>query len=109
MTKGQIFALIVLALYALLLGVGGVIGRVRAGSQISLFAGLLSAVLVLGCLLLMIPYPSLGRNLGMDLALLLGIFFGYRYVSRPKFMPSGLMALVSIGVLITLFMITTTP
>lgn len=109
MTKGQIFALVVLALYAFLLGIGGVIGRVRAGSQVSLLAGLISATMVLGCLLLMIPYPALGRNLGMDLALLLGIFFGYRYVSRPKFMPSGLMALVSIGVLIALFVITTTP
>lgn len=109
MTNGQIVGLAVLAVYAFLLGVGGVMGFVKAGSRPSLIAGLISAALAVGCLILMVPDPALGRNLGMLLALLLGVFFGYRYAVRPKFMPSGLMAIISGAVLIALFVIPTAP
>ncbi len=109
MSAGQIASLVVLAVYALLLGVGGVMGFVKAGSRPSLIAGLISAALAVGCLVLSVPNPALGRNLGMTLALLLGVFFGYRYAVRPKWMPSGLMAVVSGGVLIALFVIPTGP
>jgi uncharacterized membrane protein (UPF0136 family) len=102
--------MILLAVYALLLAAGGLVGFLKAGSRPSLVAGLVSGVLVAGCAaLVVVKQPMAGRALGMTLALLLGVFFGYRYALKPKFMPSGLMTVVSILVLVLLFFITPMP
>jgi len=88
---------ITLAVYALLLAVGGVIGFVRARSRPSLVAGLASAVAALVALYFSTLRSPFGFPLGMALALVLFVFFGYRYALRAhKFMPSGLMAVVSL-------------
>lgn len=96
-------AQVLMAIYALLLGGGGVMGFVKARSRPSLIAGLICAGLAAGCVAAGFSDPGLCRVLGMTLALLLSIFFGYRYAIRPKFMPSGLMAIVSVAVLALLF------
>lgn len=96
-------AQVLMAIYALLLGGGGVMGFVKARSRPSLIAGLICAGLAAGCAAAGFADPKLGRVLGMMLAFLLCIFFGYRYAIRPKFMPSGLMAIVSVVVLALLF------
>ncbi len=88
---------ITLAIYAVLLAVGGIIGFVRARSRPSLIAGVGSAVGALVALGLAITGSRLGFPLGMALALVLFVFFGYRYALRAhRFMPSGLMAVVSL-------------
>jgi uncharacterized membrane protein (UPF0136 family) len=90
---------IALGIYAVLLAVGGVIGFRRAGSRPSLIAGVGSAVgalVALGFSILRIPFAF---PLGFTLALLLFVFFGYRYAAKGRrFMPSGLMAIVSLVV-----------
>jgi uncharacterized membrane protein (UPF0136 family) len=88
---------ITLGIYAVLLAVGGVIGFVRARSRPSLIAGVGSAVGALVAMGLAIMKNPVGFPLGFTLALVLFVFFGYRYALRAhKFMPSGLMAVISL-------------
>src|SRR5271166_2977546 len=91
---------IALGVYAVLLAVGGVIGYTKAGSRPSLIAGSASAVAALLALGLSFQNPALGMGLGALIALLLAVFFGYRFaVKTRKFMPAGLLAVVSVIVL----------
>jgi uncharacterized membrane protein (UPF0136 family) len=88
---------ITLAVYAVLLAVGGVIGFVRARNRPSLIAGVGSAIGALVALGLALAKSPFGFPLGFTLALVLFIFFGYRYALRAhRFMPSGLMAAISL-------------
>jgi len=90
---------IALGIYALLLAVGGVIGFVRARSRASLVAGVGSALGALVALYFSTLRSPFGFPLGMALALVLFVFFGYRYALRAhRFMPSGLMAVISLVV-----------
>jgi uncharacterized membrane protein (UPF0136 family) len=91
---------IALGVYAVLLAVGGVIGYTKAGSRPSLIAGSGSAVAALLALVLSFQNPGWGMGLGALVAILLAIFFGYRFaVKTRKFMPAGLLAVVSVVVL----------
>ncbi len=91
---------IALGIYALLLAVGGVIGYTKAGSKPSLYAGLASAAAVILALVLTFQNSSLGMSLGALVALLLAGFFGYRFaIQTRKFMPAGLLAVLSLVVL----------
>jgi uncharacterized membrane protein (UPF0136 family) len=97
---------ITLGIYAVLLAVGGVLGFTRARSHASLISGLLSAVfaVVALALSLWVRY-NWGIILGSVLALVLFVLFGYRYALRNrKFMPSGLLAVVSLVVLAVLML-----
>jgi uncharacterized membrane protein (UPF0136 family) len=96
-----------LAIYAALLAFGGVIGFVRARSTPSLVAGLISAIAALVALSLSLAGYWWGTALGTILAIILFVFFGYRYAMRNrKFMPSGLMAVVSLIVLAVMMLVT---
>jgi uncharacterized membrane protein (UPF0136 family) len=96
----------VLAIYAVLLAVGGIIGYVKAGSKPSLIAGLASALLSLIALGVSIASPTWGMAIGAVLAALLAAFFGRRYlVTTRKFMPAGLLAAVSLIVLATAILV----
>jgi uncharacterized membrane protein (UPF0136 family) len=89
-----------LGIYAVLLAVGGVIGYTKAGSQPSLIAGMGSAAAAILALVLSFQNASWGMGLGALVALVLAIFFGYRYAAKTrKFMPAGLLAVVSVIVL----------
>jgi len=91
-------AQIVLLLYAVLLAVGGVFGYIKARSRPSLIAGIGSAVVAMAALGVAQWTPSFGLFLGAALAAALCVFFNFRYAgSAPrKFMPSGLLALLSL-------------
>ena len=91
---------VTLGIYGLLLAVGGLIGYVKAGSRPSLIAGLLSAVAAFAALGLSVGKSQLAVPLGLVLSIVLFLLFGYRYaVKTGKFMPSGLLAVVSLIVL----------
>ena len=91
---------IALVVYAVLLAVGGIIGYTKAASRPSLIAGLASALAALLALALSFQNASLGMGLGSAVAVLLFLFFGYRFaVKTRKFMPSGLLAVVSLAVM----------
>jgi uncharacterized membrane protein (UPF0136 family) len=91
---------IALAIYAVLLAVGGIIGYTKAASRPSLIAGLASALAAVVALALSFQNARLGMGLGSAVAALLLLFFGYRFALKTrKFMPSGLLAVVSLAVL----------
>ena len=96
---------VTLGIYAALLAVGGTMGFVKAGSKASLIAGVVSAVVALIALGFATHRGVLGFPLGLVLAIALLGLFGHRYAAKGrKFMPSGLLAIVSllvIGVLVT--------
>jgi uncharacterized membrane protein (UPF0136 family) len=97
---------VTLAIYALLLAVGGVIGFVKAGSRPSLIAGVISALAALLALGLSIGNNRLGVPLGLILSIALFVLFGYRYAAKTrKFMPSGLLAVASLVVLAVMFLV----
>jgi uncharacterized membrane protein (UPF0136 family) len=97
---------ITLGIYAVLLGVGGVLGFVKARSHASLISGLLSALFAVVALGLSLTRNPLGFPLGALLALVLSVLFGYRYALRGrKFMPSGMLAVVSLVVLLVMMLI----
>src|SRR3954447_25131091 len=92
---------ITLVIYAALLAVGGMIGFTKAGSRPSLIAGLASSIGALLALGLSLQNRTLGMGLACLLAILLFVFFGYRYAAKTrKFMPAGLLAVTSMVVLV---------
>jgi uncharacterized membrane protein (UPF0136 family) len=95
-----------LGIYALLLGVGGLIGYLKAGSRPSLIAGMTSAVAAVIALALSVANNRLGVPLGLLLSIVLFLLFSYRYaVKTRKFMPSGLLAVASLVVLAVMFLV----
>jgi uncharacterized membrane protein (UPF0136 family) len=97
---------VTLAIYAVLLAVGGVIGYLKAGSRSSLIAGSISALAAALALGLSIRSHPWGTPLGLILSISLFVLFGYRYaVKTRKFMPSGLLAIASLVVLAVMFLV----
>ena len=94
----------IVALYGILILIGGIIGHIKAGSNASLGMGL-----VFGFLLLLSSAGMFSKKhfkkavyFAVILTLLLDAFFSYRFLATMKFMPSGLLALVSLGVMASL-------
>lgn len=86
---------IVLWIYIVLLVAGGLTGFLKAGSKASLIASVISAIpLVLAALGVVPPLVA-----DVCLGLLL-VMFGKKFAKGRKFMPSGLMALLSAAALI---------
>lgn len=86
---------VALLVYAVLLGAGGLIGFLKAGSRPSLIAGGVSGAIALVSLALTY-LGGLGFWLGLILAVAMTITFSLRFRKTGKFMPSGLLAGVSV-------------
>ncbi|KAF4673713.1 hypothetical protein FOL47_010194 [Perkinsus chesapeaki] len=87
-------------LFSALLGVGGVVGYLQAGSRVSLIAGSLSCLAVGGVAVASRLFPQHRKGLQktqLVLASLLTLFFVKRQ-QTGKFMPGGLMSLVGLTV-----------
>lgn len=82
-------------IYILLLVTGGVVGCVKAKSQVSLYSSLLFGALLALCALNVIPLSAANWIWG---ALLL--VFVIRLAKKKKFMPAGLMVLVTLLALV---------
>lgn len=87
---------LIIALYGLLVAIGGIIGYVKARSQISLIAGLGSAVALWIAAYLTLTNALSGLILAVCVAAELLVFFSLRWAKTRKFMPAGLMAVVSL-------------
>jgi uncharacterized membrane protein (UPF0136 family) len=84
-------SVIVLWVYIVLLLAGGLMGFLKAGSKISLITAAAFALPLALCARATIPmYPIAPILLG-----LLALVFALRYSKRRKFMPTGLMAVVT--------------
>ena len=96
----------VVAIYALLILMGGIMGYTKAGSTASLAMGVCFGVLLLVSAVIMWGKKARLRLKGAYLALiltfLLDAFFSYRYMTLGKFMPSGMLSLVSTVVVLLL-------
>lgn len=94
----------IVALYGLLILVGGIIGHIKAGSTASLVMGVVFGLLLLlsSGAMFSKKYFKKGVYSTLILTLILDAFFTYRYLATMKFMPSGLLVLVSLGVIASL-------
>ena len=85
----------ILWIYILLLLVGGLIGFLKAGSKVSLIT---SAVAAAALILTAIPGllgPAVARGLADAIMAVLLVVFSIRLAKTKKFMPSGLMLVIT--------------
>jgi uncharacterized membrane protein (UPF0136 family) len=82
MMTTSLMAQLTLGIYAVLLAMGGVMGFVKAQSRPSLISGLISAAAAAVALGLSAMQYRFGVPLGATLAIVLFLFFGYRYARR---------------------------
>ena len=91
----QNFANFILWAYIVLLLVGGLIGFLKAGSKVSLITSAIFAALLA---LTTVPHlfdASFARNLATILMAVLLVVFAVRLAKTRKFMPSGLMLVIT--------------
>jgi len=94
----------IVAFYGILILVGGLIGHAKAASTASLVMGVVFGVLLLiaaGCMFTHRNYLK-GAYFAIVLTFILDAFFSYRYLTSMKFLPSGLLSLISLGMLLLL-------
>jgi uncharacterized membrane protein (UPF0136 family) len=92
-----------LLVYGILMVLGGLMG-LRAGSRASLYAGSGSGLLLLVAWLVTRVSPAAGLWMGLILTVLLTLTFAGRWKKTGKFMPAGLLLLVSLVALVVLAM-----
>ena len=85
----------ILWIYVALLVAGGLMGFLKAGSKMSLIMSVAFAIPLALCAQGMISEPKVADVL---LAFLL-VFFGMRFAKSKKFMPNGMMAILSAAAL----------
>ena len=90
---------IILITYGLFLILGGFLGF-KKGSKISLIMGLSSGILVLVGVWILTIAPKIGWVFLSCLNILLSVSFIARLIKTRAFMPSGMLLLITLGVLI---------
>ncbi len=96
------YPVLVIVVYGVLVGLGGILGYVKARSIPSLIFGLGSGIGLLVCGWLASGHNAIGTNGAIGIGLLLAVFFGIRYGRTRKFMPAGLMTVLSLLTVILL-------
>ncbi len=87
-------------LYALLILMGGFIGYFRSASKASLISGLIFGSMLLTSSGLMFQRKTIGAWASLTLAIMLEVFFTWRFAKTLHFLPSGLLSLISLAVII---------
>lgn len=95
-------ATVILWVYIAFLIAGGLMGFIKAGSKASLIA---SSVLSIPLILCALGYFNL--DVAKGFLMFLTVFFGLRFAKGKKFMPMGMMAILSLVALALLFFGTT--
>jgi uncharacterized membrane protein (UPF0136 family) len=93
------FATKVLWAYIILLLIGGLIGFFKAKSKVSLITSAVFAAILVLTTLPSVFQRSFASNLANVIMALLLVVFAVRLAKTKKFMPSGLMLLVTIAAL----------
>ena len=86
-------------IYFLVFGVltiaGGIVGFVKAGSAPSIIAGSITGILLIVAGLLLPEHAAWGIGLGLVVSLVLAAQFVPKFVRTGRFMPAGIMAVLS--------------
>ncbi len=82
--------------YALLVAIGGIIGYVKAKSNQSLLSGLGSGIALAIAWYISLQNPTAGLAMAAVIALALLVVFALRFRATSKFMPAGLLAILSL-------------
>ena len=94
--------IIVTLIYGVLLLVGGILGYLKAKSKPSLISGVISGLLLLTFGVLQWQQISIGLVLAQVFAVVLAVVFIIRLWKTRKFMPAGLMLVLSVATLVIL-------
>jgi len=86
-------------IYAIIVFVGGMVGHSVAGSKASLYSGIIFSILLVISGLSLLFHKKFGAIFSLALTLILDGFFSYRFMLSFSFMPSGMMALLTLIVL----------
>lgn len=86
--------------YALIILIGGIIGHAKAASTASLTMGIIFGILLLFSAAGMYKNHLLPAYCGILLIFILDAFFTYRWIYTFSFLPPGLLALLSLVVLV---------
>lgn len=79
------------AVYAVLMAGGGIGAFLKSGSKPSLISGVVAGIL------LGVAYAKDNVTAALVLAAVLGVVFSLRLVKTKKFMPAGLLLILSVG------------
>ncbi|WP_414548018.1 TMEM14 family protein [Anabaena sp. CCY 0017] len=82
--------------YGVLAIIGGIIGYIKANSQVSLFSGVISGLLLILAAYLQIQGQAWALILAVLVTVILVIFFALRLAKTRKFMPAGLMVILGV-------------
>ena len=88
-------AAVVTLVYGLLVFAGGIMGYVQAKSLPSLISGIVFGLVLLVCGWFTWGGSGAAVYVSIAAALILALFFAYRFTSTGRFMPGGLMFLLS--------------
>ncbi len=84
-------------IFAVVMFAGGLIGYLTAGSRASLISGTVSAALLVLAFFLARVNPVQGLGAAAVLSVLLAVVFAIRAFKTRKFMPAGMLLIVSIA------------
>ena len=83
-------------IYGVLMLLGGIFGFVKAGSKASLMMGIISGVLIFAGVALLGSAYTTGRAVITFTSFILSGVFGIRFFRTRKFMPSGMLLVLSL-------------
>ena len=92
MSASKIF----LAVYGVLMLLGGYMGYIKAGSKISLISGILSGILIFVGIYLSASNHQLGLGIIAATSGVLILTFAIRFMKTKSFMPSGMLIILSL-------------
>jgi uncharacterized membrane protein (UPF0136 family) len=89
----------ILWIYIILLLIGGVIGFLKAGSKVSLITSSIAAALLILATLPGVLTVAARRNLADVIMAVLLVVFAIRLAKTKKFMPSGMLLVITLAAL----------
>ncbi len=92
----EMAAKISLLVYGILMMLGGIFGFVKAKSKASLISGVVSGVLLIVSYFVSSSNANNGLLMGLGITSLLAITFAIRLSKTKKFMPSGMLLILTI-------------
>ena len=90
----------ILWIYIVLLVAGGLVGYLKAGSKASILTSVIFAALLILCTIKGFLDPKFASILADIILAVLFVFFGWRLSKSKKFMPNGMMLILTLAALV---------